>query len=132
MVSAVPVASRRRRAPVLSVVSVIVVVLGVLAMHAISTGAQCTAADSTSITPAHASGGNRATPTVYMQDEHTDATAHAVSDCVATPSRKAVSLAGTLPTVALTLGALTTGDIYRRRQLARIPDRLSVAGGLRR
>lgn len=132
MFSAAPVVLLRRRVPVLRVVAAIVVVLGVLSMHAISAGAACTPADAASMTPAHASTADRMTSTGHMHGEHTDASAHAASACVVTPSRKAVSHVGTLPAVAITVSALPSGDTCRRRQVARISDCLSMAGGLRR
>ena len=134
MASAGPAVFLRRRASMLRVGSSIVVVLGVLAMHAISAGAgaRCTAAGSASMTPAHARTAYRVSSAVHVHREHSDATAHGVSDCVATPSRKAISQAATIPGAAFALGVLATGAIGRRREVARLPDRLSVAGGLRR
>ena len=124
--------SLRRRPRVVSVVSGIVVVVGVLAMHSISAGSQCTAATSISMTPAHAPTEHPVTSTMQMYGEHTDATAHEVSDCVATPTRKVVPPVGVLPALILALGALTTGEISRHWRIARLPSRLSVVGGLRR
>ena len=37
-----------------------------------------------------------------------------------------------MPAVAMTVSMLTAGDIVRRRKIVRMPDRLSMAGGLRR
>lgn len=123
----------RRVTPVLGVIAAIVVIVGVVAMHVTTVGGQCASADATSATRVHASTANRMTSTALMRNDHTDTTAHEVGECAATPSRKVtLNASGVLPVVAIGLSMLAFVDTFRRRRVTKRPDRLTLAGGLRR
>lgn len=124
---------------------VVVLAIGILAMHVIKPVTGCESASASTsemaMTPAHGAptDGDRAAVADHSQDLNrigvSHSPSHSASQCTADRSRKGGILQpwGTAPVVAiLAVGMTSAGHLRRGRDRPLVPNPLSIAGGLRR
>lgn len=111
----------------------LVVLFGLIAMHVLPVQASCATRSMPSSSEGVHASGSRAASEASSSFMSTDA--HAAEQCTPSLTRRVIApfQAGS-PLAILVVGAMTAvaAVALRRRHRPRIPDRLSLAGGLRR